>query len=124
MGESKKILVVEDDADIRETISELLVEEGYEVELTQNGQEALDYLLDCSALPHLILLDLMMPIMDGIEFCFKTSQQQKIAHIPVVIMSADGHLHEKIQKIGACDALKKPLDIHSVIEVIQRYILT
>lgn len=118
--EQKKILLVEDDQDIRETLVELLQEEGYEVFFAENGQVGLDKLATLPNLPNLILLDLMMPIKDGFQFCLEKEANPKFAHIPVVVMSADGHIRENQQRVNACAYLKKPLDIYQVIDIVAR----
>lgn len=118
--EQKKILLVEDDQDIRETLVELLQEEGYEVFFAENGQAGLDRLSTIPTLPNLILLDLMMPIKDGFQFCLEKEANPKFAHLPVVVMSADGHIRENQQRVNACAYLKKPLDIYQVIDTVAR----
>jgi CheY-like chemotaxis protein len=122
MGQ-KKILLVEDDQDIRETLVELLQEEGYDVLFAENGQVGLDKLESIKDLPNLILLDLMMPIKDGFQFCLEKEANPKFSHIPVVVMSADGHIRENQQRVNASAYLKKPLDIYQVIDVVQRFCL-
>lgn len=117
----KKLLIVEDDQYIRETLKELLEDEGFEVVCSENGQKALALLRSTEKLPNLILLDLMMPIMDGYSFRTEQDQDQRIAGIPVVIMTADGRLEIKKEKAKACDYLKKPLNIDSVLSVIQKH---
>lgn len=117
---SKKILLVEDDQDIRETLIELLEGEGYEVLFAENGQVGLDILSQASSLPNLILLDLMMPIKDGFQFCAEKDANPKTAQVPVVIMSADGHIHENRHRVNARAYLKKPLDIYEIIDVVQK----
>jgi DNA-binding response OmpR family regulator len=119
MGQ-KKILLVEDDQDIRETLVELLQEEGYEVFFAENGQVGLDKLSTLPNLPNLILLDLMMPIKDGFQFCLEKEANPKFSHVPVVVMSADGHIRENQKRVNACAYLKKPLDIYQVIDIVAR----
>ncbi|MBC7713535.1 MAG: response regulator, partial [Rhizobacter sp.] len=106
---NKRILLVEDDQDIRETLIELLEGEGYEVFFAENGQVGLDKLSQSTILPNLILLDLMMPIKDGFQFCAEKDANPLIAHLPVVVMSADGHIRENQQRVNARAYLKKPL---------------
>lgn len=122
MSKQKLILLVEDDADIRRNMQRLLESEGYTVMLAENGQVALDSLNQAQALPGLIILDLMMPVMDG--FTFRTLQQgdSRFAQIPVAIMTADGHLEEKRKRIGAQGALRKPADINDILDVVSQLI--
>src|ERR1700682_362753 len=82
-------LIVEDDASIREAIAEVLRSEGYEASSCGHGREALEYLRDGHH-PDVILLDLMMPVMDGWEFRIEQRKDPALATIPVVALSADG----------------------------------
>ncbi|HXH74136.1 MAG TPA: response regulator [Bacteriovoracaceae bacterium] len=112
---AKTIFIVEDDQAIRESLMELLETEGYEVFTAENGQDGLEQLSSCTRLPALILLDLMMPIKDGYQFYKEKALNNKIADIPVVIMSADGDIQRKIEKLGISRFLKKPVDIDEVL---------
>ena len=118
---NKTILLVEDDQDIRETLIELLEGEGYNVVYAENGQVGLDKLSKFTSLPNLILLDLMMPIKDGFQFCLEKDSNPKISHLPVVVMSADGHIRENQQRVDAHAYLRKPLDIYEIIDIVQKY---
>lgn len=95
--------------------------EGYNVVYAENGQVGLDKLSQFKTLPNLILLDLMMPIKDGFQFCAEKDLNPKIAHLPVVVMSADGHIRENQSRVNARAYLKKPLDIYEIIEIVQKY---
>jgi CheY-like chemotaxis protein len=83
------ILVVDDDHAIRESLSELLEDEGYHVAKATNGQEALEVLARVGP-PCVILLDLMMPVMDGYEFMGRKTADPALASIPVVVITAAG----------------------------------
>src|SRR5262245_59582395 len=80
----KSVLIIEDDPDIREALAEILEDEGYATVLAGNGREALDHLAK-SEMPALILLDLMMPIMDGWQFRDEQRRSPSYAAIPVVV---------------------------------------
>jgi CheY-like chemotaxis protein len=112
------ILIVEDDADLREMMAQLLALEGFDAATAANGREALDYLRHHAA-PKLILLDLMMPVMDGWEFRREQQLDASIAHVPVVVLSAldRGRANDVI----ADDFLKKPLDFDRLVEVVRSY---
>jgi CheY-like chemotaxis protein len=86
----KRILLVDDDADLRESLAEALEEAGYTVDRAGNGQEALQVLRarEGSEQPSVILLDLLMPVMNGWQFCQLKSRDQAVAGIPVIAMSA------------------------------------
>ncbi len=109
------ILIVEDDEDIREAMVDMLHLEGYLVETAFNGREAL-YKLPNIPRPCLILLDMMMPVMNGMEFLKLMRQNPAIADIPVLVISAN-----KNQKDipGVAGFLRKPVDIDDVIAQIQ-----
>lgn len=113
----KKILIVEDDIDIRTAMSELLMDSGYEIATANHGQAALD-LLDQDPHFDLILLDLMMPIMDGFDFRNRQKTHPKISKIPVIIMSADGHVSQKMQRALVTDYVKKPMDLDDLLRTI------
>jgi CheY-like chemotaxis protein len=119
-NEMKTILVVEDDNGIRDSLKALLEMEGYDVLLATNGEEALA-VLKSSRRPKLILLDLMMPVMDGFKFREMQSAAPEISDIPIVIMSADGHVAPKQAQIGARDYIKKPVDIDDLLNRIAAY---
>src|ERR1019366_3238301 len=116
----RTLLVVEDDADIREALAGLLKMEGFLVTGCSNGREALDW-LRVSPKPDLILLDLMMPVMDGWQFRVVQKDDPELATIPVLALSADS-----TPKAAAIDAeayLKKPVDYDTLIETIDRLLL-
>jgi carbon storage regulator CsrA len=115
----KHILVVEDDASTRETLTILLEAQGYAVSRAANGQEALD-LLRGTERPHLILLDLMMPVMSGWEFCSHRQQDPALASIPVVLFSGAGNVGQKASSLGAASYLQKPVEPEALVEIIRR----
>lgn len=107
------ILIVDDDDDIRETLRDLLEDEGYQVLEASNGREALARLRHGSVC--VVLLDLMMPIMDGWEFREEQLADPAIASVPVVIITASGRTNGSL---GGVDILKKPLRVETVLEVV------
>ncbi len=74
-----------------------------------------------SARPDLILLDLMMPIMDGWQFRREQAQDPSLSAIPVVVLSADGNVRQKAASLHADGYLQKPVDVENLLEVIQRH---
>ena len=106
------ILIVEDEADIRETIRDILELEGYCVCCAANGQEALEVLSELR--PVLILLDLMMPVMSGYELLQRLRESDELASIPVTVVSAVA------DRAGVRDAvvLRKPVDVSQLLHVI------
>ncbi|MEW6056266.1 MAG: response regulator [Bdellovibrionota bacterium] len=119
---SKRIFVVEDDEDIARNIVDLLEAEGYTVEHACDGKVALEKLRACRNLPDLILLDLMMPTMDGFRFRQEQESDPRFGAIPVVVMTADGHIEAKKQKIGAKAFVRKPIDIDTILGVVERFV--
>lgn len=115
---SRYILVVEDDRDLREILGEALQLEGFEVVCVENGQAALRY-LEGAGRPCVILLDLMMPVMDGWTFREEISKDQSLADIPVVVMTAAGSA--RARTIDSNATLYKPLDMTVVVDVLQEY---
>jgi CheY-like chemotaxis protein len=112
-------MVVEDDFAIRETLRELLEDEGYRVLWASNGQEALALLEHRS--PRLILLDLMMPVMDGREFRLAQRSDPALARIPVVVISADHALEQKVAGLAVDGWLAKPFELDALLATLQRY---
>jgi CheY-like chemotaxis protein len=115
-----RILLVEDDFAIRETIAELLAEEGYRVTSAANGAEALA-MLDESDAPGLILLDLMMPVMNGWEFRRALRDDPRLARIPVVVISASRGAEPRAS-VDADAFLAKPFDATHLLDTVSRFV--
>jgi len=115
-----RILVVEDDCDVLDAIAETLREDGHEVTTAENGAQALAA-LGSDPLPHVILLDLMMPVMNGTEFLRAQRQDPRLASIPVVILSGDGAMPSKAQALGIDDFLTKPIRGSALLQRVARY---
>jgi CheY-like chemotaxis protein len=113
------ILLVEDDQDVRESVFEALAEEGYSVIATRNGVEAIRVLTYKPELPDLILLDLMMPVMDGWEFQRRCENNPKWANIPIVIYSAN----TKTKPIKATVVLAKPCSLEQLVAAISAHVV-
>jgi CheY-like chemotaxis protein len=115
---ARHLLIVEDTAEIRTALNHLFISEGYTVQLAANGKEALDVLATSCELPKLILLDLMMPVMDGIQFRQEQQKDVRIAPIPVLLMSADANLVAKARSLRTQGYVKKPFDIEGIISTV------
>jgi two-component system response regulator MprA len=111
-----RVLVVDDQEAIRDTLQTALDDEGYTVECAANGREALDIL--ARSKPCVILLDLMMPVMDGWAFC--EAQRRSGDRTPVVLLSAAGRLDEQAQELCAAAFIPKPFDLDRVISTIEK----
>lgn len=120
-GSNKRIFVIEDAIEIRVLLKRLLESEGYVVEGASNGQEALEILRSQRELPAVILLDLMMPVMDGYEFREVQKRDERLSSIPVVVMTADGHIDAKKMRVDAPEGIRKPLSTNDLFEIIEKY---
>ena len=114
----KSILVVEDDADIRAALREVLEAEGHAVITAGDGREALTRLGEIER-PCLILLDLMMPVMSGPEFLAVMRERDVLAPIPVVIVSAFSE--QAASLTGAQAFVRKPVDLELLLGLVDRY---
>ena len=118
-GTAATVLVVEDDFDLRDALVPILEYEGHRVVSAANGQEALDRLHTMPP-PSLILLDLMMPVMNGEEFRAEQLRDPTLASIPVVVVSAHPGAEERARRIGAAGCVKKPFEIEDLLEQVRR----
>ena len=114
---SRFVLIVDDDPDLLEVTSFVIEDEGMTVETAKDGEEALA-LLRTGELPRLVLLDLMMPVMNGWEFLDEVAKDPELRAIPVVVMTAADHP----QIPGAQDILGKPMDLTALLRVVERYL--
>lgn len=115
------LLLVEDDRDVREAIAEVLEQEGYGVMQARSGVEAIRCLNDGSAKPAAILLDLMMPVMDGWEFMARWQKNQAWSSIPIVVISADSNAQERVEALHLATAyMRKPIDIDELLALLAR----
>lgn len=120
MARAARILLVEDDLDVRGTLAELLEEHGYEVVCAGNGEEALAE-LSSPAAPSAILLDLAMPVMDGWTFRRRQRSDPRLAAIPTVVISANVPSDAReVLGLGAAAVLAKPFDLERLVETLHR----
>jgi CheY-like chemotaxis protein len=111
------LLVVDDDPDIREMLAIALEGEGYAVRCAGNGQEALQTLEGWR--PNAILLDLSMPVMDGLTFRARQLDNERLAAIPVVVLSANGHLWNVVAQRHDGPLFPKPFDLLALLGVLE-----
>jgi CheY-like chemotaxis protein len=115
------VLVVDDDADIRETIGMLLARHGFPVATACDGADALAQ-LRAGPHPGLILLDLMMPRMNGEEFRRSQLQEPSLAAIPVVVLSGAGRSQDLLQRIDkGVEVLPKPIELSELMDTVRRF---
>lgn len=117
---AKRILVVEDDTSIRELLVELLESEGYSVASAINGLEGLKF-LQSEGNPDLILIDLMMPVMDGYSFRTEQLKNPVWSKIPTVVMSAEANAKEKMKNFSITAFLSKPVELDTILKTVARY---
>jgi CheY-like chemotaxis protein len=117
-----RLLVVDDDATIRSVMAELLESEGYVVDSAWDGVHALQRVRD--TLPAAILLDLMMPVLDGWGFIDACREQRICPGVPVVVMSAAHGLQDttsRLKQLGVRAVLAKPFDLVDLIALMKHY---
>ena len=113
------LFVVEDDHDVREALTQLLRDAGYHVEWAVDGEEALRA-LRLGLRPAAILLDLMMPVMDGFEFRARQRSDPAIAAIPVILMTADRAVAPEVRTLDVAALLAKPARVADLLDVVAR----
>ena len=121
MSDRPTIFIVEDDPDTREMLGRFLELEGFTVRTAANGQQALEQLTGGLHVC-VILLDLMMPVMDGWQFRREQEQRREIAGIPVIVVSAAGR--DRLQQIQANAYLSKPVDLDELLAHINQFCTT
>ena len=113
------ILVVEDDDDVREALADVLREAGYDVARAVDGAEAIRALRS-GLRPSAILLDLMMPVMDGFQFRDEQRSDPALAPIPVIVVSADRALDQEAAALGAAARIAKPAEVEDLLATVAR----
>jgi CheY-like chemotaxis protein len=114
-------MVIEDNDATREAFGLILGSQGYRVTTAVNGREALALLRELNEHPSVILLDLMMPVMDGWQFREAQCQDARMATIPVIICSAAGEIHLRAACLDAAGYLNKPVEVLELLEAIRPY---
>ena len=120
MAETRRVLVVEDEDAVGDVVADVLTDEGYDVRRARNGREALNVLVGW--VPQVILLDLMMPEMDGWAFRARQRQLATAAAVPVIVLSGAREARARAAELGAVEALSKPFDLDEVIAAVGRWI--
>ncbi len=117
----KSVLIVDDDFGIRDYLTQVLQDEGYQVVGAANGLEALHYLKTETQEPCVILLDLTMPVMNGWDFRAAQQKEPDLEALPVVILTADGSAAQKAASLGVADFLQKPVSLNILLNTLERY---
>jgi CheY-like chemotaxis protein len=119
-GGAGPVLVVEDDPDIRQALAELLEDEGYDCLLAEHGADALETLRQRT--PSLLLVDLLMPVMDGVELITRLRRDARWSHLPVVVMTAAGEriIGVELDSLNV-PVLRKPVDVANLARVVARH---
>jgi DNA-binding response OmpR family regulator len=120
-GEAR-VLVVDDDEIIQGFLFEALADEGYDVKTAANGRQALAVL--GSWVPHLIVLDLMMPEMDGWAFRAEQVRREHLAQVPVIVLSAARDLERQAAVLGAAGVFAKPFDLNALLSTVSDLVRT
>ena len=123
-GNAGRVLIVEDDDDIRESLVEFLEEHGYRPVEAHHGRDALHKLSASAHRPRLIVLDLMMPVMDGWTFVEECHRRMCCTEVPIVVTSASHDLPktaERLRSFGVRTCLAKPFDVDGLLALVERY---
>ncbi len=119
MSSRDHVLVVDDDPSVVHVVQTLLEDEDYDVSVAFNGKEALEAILSGLS-PDLIILDVMMPILDGWGFWQATRSVETLAEVPVVVVSADGTMPAKAAEAGVPAYLRKPFEMDELLLTIEQ----
>ncbi len=119
---AKKILVVDDEVDLVETIRFPLEMEGYDVSISYNGEDALNQARKGN--PDLIILDLMLPKLDGYKVCRLLKFDERYKHIPILMLTAKTQEKDKIlgKETGADEYITKPFEMDDLMEKVKAYL--
>ncbi|HSP93377.1 MAG TPA: response regulator [Thermoanaerobaculia bacterium] len=115
-----KVLVVDDDYAVLDAFKDVLEDEGYEVSVAANGLEALKELRQ-GARPDVILLDLMMPVMNGWEFRQEQLRDQALSAIPTVIVTAHNRPEESAKELGVVSCIRKPVKPELLLSTVGKF---
>lgn len=118
--QKKRVLLIEDEDEVRNSVQTILEAQGYEVILATNGQEGLDALQTMAVAPCLILLDLLMPVMDGWAFLKHLRTSAPKGHIPIVAFSHEC-VEQKARFTQIKKVLTKPIEFYELLSVLEDY---
>ena len=120
----KSVLIIEDDLDIRENLTEILTSEGYDVLAAENGRAGIEVLINGrNSLPGCIILDLSMPVMDGVTFT-KTLYEnfgEDLTRIPIIVATAKGSALAPSVLSLPVEYMQKPVDLEELLSIVERH---
>lgn len=119
MSKPCTILVIDDDPDLRETLVDVLSDLGFDVASAEHGAAALQLVEQRNLRPHVILLDIMMPVMDGPMFAAERTKDPRLATVPIIALTAHRDREWAAQQVGAVVCLSKPLKLEKLVAAIQ-----
>lgn len=127
MSEKKNILIVDDDPDFVEAVKLIVEKGGYDVRIAYDGQEGIELVNEKA--PDLIVLDVMMPVMNGHEACAKIKSEEKTAEIPIILLTAvadrvttSTYTHRDMLESEADDYMPKPVEPKELLELIKSWL--
>ena len=112
----RRVLVVDDDPDMRRAINEVLVDQGFTVDVAGDGQQALDRV--GTEAPSLVILDITLPIVDG--YGVADELRQRFGVLPILAITGDGRAPQKAQRVGAYAYLRKPFELDDLLRMVAR----
>jgi CheY-like chemotaxis protein len=117
---AREILIVEDDTALREALTQVLSDEGYDLLSARDGLEAVNC-LKRGHRPDVILLDLSMPVVNGWEFRMFQKREPEVADIPVILITAGGYSRDEVAWLEPSALIHKPLNLPHLLEVVRRH---
>lgn len=127
MSDNKDILLVDDDPDFVEAVKVIVEKAGYDVRVAYDGQEGIDAVKE--KMPDLIVLDVMMPVMNGHEACAKLKGDKETAEIPIILLTAvadrvttSTYTHRDMLESEADDYIPKPVEPNDLLELIKNWV--
>jgi CheY-like chemotaxis protein len=117
---TQEVLIVEDDSALRETLAQVLTDEGYDLLSARDGLEAVECLKKGHR-PDVILLDLSMPVVNGWEFRMFQKRDPELADIPVILITAGGYSREEVAWLEPSALIHKPVDLPYLLSIIRRH---
>jgi CheY-like chemotaxis protein len=119
MTPNRSILLVDDDQGIREALTDMLRDEGFSVQSAQNGKDAIEWLRHNTPVPRVILLDLMMPVMDGQEFLHVRQSDSVLSKVPVVVITAGNRFGDIQRSHDVRECISKPIALPRLLAAIE-----